>query len=614
MRPDGISSANGFSQASNGLSASPSRKTVFAHSSNSQPAHSSSNGESQKNGSSKTSKKSSSYFGHDREEVTRILIQSLYELGYDGAASLLSMESGYQLESPAVGIFRKAVLEGRWAEAEDILIQSFTPDADMRDTGFSSGKPATTEKLLLVENAEKNEMLFYLRQQKFLELLEARDLGSALIVLRHELTPLNYDVGRLHALSSLLMCPPEHLHNQAGWEGPISSSRERLLSELSKSISPSVMIPNNRLAILLNHVKQNQINRCLYHNTATPPSLYSDHMCDRNDFPLRTGVELSQHSDEVWYCQFSHDGSKLVTAGRDRHVYIYDTTNFSVYRQLEKHEEGVAHVSWSPDDTKLITCSQDKKARVWSVETGRCLLTINHHRQPVTAAVWAADGESFVTASLDLSSQLCHWSMRGDPLYTWHGGFRVQDCAITPDGRRLIAADVEEKIHVYDFATHEEEYCLALKSKPTSVAVSRDSRYMLVNLSEGQIQLIDLDTTEVIRRFQGQKQGHFVIRSAFGGAAENFVVSGSEDSRVYIWHKENGTLVETLEGHISGCVNAISWNPTNPGMFASAGDDCFVRIWTRERDMQRYAPASKGEAASVNGSARTSALRSTSSF
>lgn len=133
-----------------------------------------------------------------------------------------------------------------------------------------------------------------------------------------------------------------------------------------------------------------------------------------------------------------------------------------------------------------------------------------------------------MTASLDLSSQLCHWSMRGDPLYTWHGGFRVQDCAITPDGRRLIAADVEEKIHVYDFATHEEEYCLPLKSKPTSVTVSRDSRYMLVNLSEGQIQLIDLDTTEVIRRFQGQKQGHFVIRSAFGGAAENFVVSGSE--------------------------------------------------------------------------------------
>jgi hypothetical protein len=137
--------------------------------------------------------KTSSYFNHDREEVTRILIQSLYELGYSNSAALLSKESGYQLESPAVAIFRNAVLEGRWAEAERILVQSFQEQ--------SQEETASKEKLALVENAEKSEMLFYLRQQKFLELLDARDLGAALMVLRHELTPLNYDVGRLHALS-----------------------------------------------------------------------------------------------------------------------------------------------------------------------------------------------------------------------------------------------------------------------------------------------------------------------------------------------------------------------------------------------------------------------------
>lgn len=37
-------------------------------------------------------------------------------------------------------------------------------------------------------------------------------------------------------------------------------------------------------------------------------------------------------------------------------------------------------------------------------------------------------------------------------------------------------------------------------------------------------------------------------------------------------------LVETLEGHISGCVNSIAWNPADPSMFASAGDDCAVRM------------------------------------
>ncbi|KAL4882283.1 WD40-repeat-containing domain protein [Aspergillus karnatakaensis] len=591
MRPDGISSTNNFSQLSKGGAASPAQKAALSRALNGQTLHPSSNGEMKADGYQKALSKTSSYFGHDREEVTRILIQSLYELGYSGSASSLSKESGFQLESPAVAIFRNAVLEGRWSEAEHILVQSF-------QQGYSEDETTSKEKLALVDNADKSEMLFHLRQQKFLELLDARNLDAALKVLRYELTPLKYDTQRLHALSSLLMCPPEHLHDQAAWDGPIGFSRERLLSDLSKSISPSVMIPDNRLATLLDHVKQNQINQCLYHNTALSPSLYSDHMCDRNDFPLSTRLELKHHEDEVWHCQFSHDGTKLVTAGKDSSVIIYETSTFTVLFKLVEHSGGVAHTVWSPDDSKLITCSQDKTARVWSTETGRCLLTINHHRQPVTAAVWAPDGESFVTASLDLTSQLCHWSIRGNPLHLWHGEFRVQDCALTPDGRRLIVVDVERKIRVFNFRTREEEYALPLKTKATSVA----------------IQLIDLETSEIVRRFQGQKQSEFIIRSTFGGAADNFVVSGSEDSRIYVWHKENGTLVETLEGHREGCVNAISWNPADPGMFASAGDDKLVKIWSRERDAYPNSPPGKRRTAPGNNYARTSALRSTSSF
>ncbi|KAJ5182460.1 hypothetical protein N7492_000076 [Penicillium capsulatum] len=558
MRADAASKTNGFSQASNG---STPRKVSLNGSSSAFA-----NGGSHTNGAGKSST-NSTYYGHDREEVTRILIQSLYELGYNGAASTLTSESGYQLETSGVATFRSAVLGGRWFEAERILILSF------RHGGSNDRKASPEETLVLAEDADKNEMLFYLRQQKFLELLELRDFAAALVVLRQELTPLNFDVDRLHALSSLLMCPPELLHEQAGWDGPVSSSRERLLADLSKSISPSVMIPQHRLAILLDHVKQTQISNCLYHNTAASPSLYSDHMCDRSDFPLDVSIDLNQHSDEVWYCEFSHDGTKLVTAGKDRTVLIYDTRDFGLLHKLADHGDGVAFASWSPDDSKLITCSQDKKARVWDVETGYCLLTIDHHNQPVTAAGWAPDGESFVTASFDSSSQLCLWSIRGPSLYMWKGAFRVADCAISPDGRRLVAIDTESNVHVFDFRTYEEDYCLSLPCKATSVTISRDSKFMLVNLSQGEIQLIDLETTNVVRRFRGQKQGEFVIRSTFGGAGENFVVSGSEDSRVYIWHRENGSLVETLAGHVAGCVNSIAWNPTNPGMFASAGDD-----------------------------------------
>ena len=51
---------------------------------------------------------------------------------------------------------------------------------------------------------------------------------------------------------------------------------------------------------------------------------------------------------------------------------------------------------------------------------------------------------------------------------------------------------------------------------------------MLINMAENEVQLIDIETAEVVRRFLGQRQSEFIIRSAFGGADENLIISGSE--------------------------------------------------------------------------------------
>lgn len=186
MRADGLMGTNGFSQVSNGPAA---RKASL-----NSPATAPVNREGHGAGSGK-GHATSTYNGHDREEVTRILIQSLYELGYTGSADKLTEESGYRLETSGVATFRSAVLGGHWSDAEKILVASF------RSTGQAIQRAAAEEMLVLSEDANRSEMLFYLRQQKFLELLQNGDLGAALNVLRQELTPLNYDIDRLHALS-----------------------------------------------------------------------------------------------------------------------------------------------------------------------------------------------------------------------------------------------------------------------------------------------------------------------------------------------------------------------------------------------------------------------------
>jgi WD40 repeat protein len=124
--------------------------------------------------------------------------------------------------------------------------------------------------------------------------------------------------------------------------------------------------------------------------------------------------------------------------------------------------------------------------------------------------------------------QLCVWNHSGNRVHAWSGNYRVRDCSITPDGRRLVVLSSEKKIHVYDFRTREEEYSLAVKVDLTCLSITSDSRYMLVNRVDNEIQLLDIETAEVVRKYSGQKQGQCVIRSIFGGANENFVVSGSE--------------------------------------------------------------------------------------
>lgn len=96
--------------------------------------------------------------------------------------------------------FRHAVLQGEWSEAESLLFGSTEPD-DGGGVSISHGDSRRHAGLDFADGVDFDELKFRMREQKYLELLEARDLGNALMVLRQELTPLNQDTAKLHLLS-----------------------------------------------------------------------------------------------------------------------------------------------------------------------------------------------------------------------------------------------------------------------------------------------------------------------------------------------------------------------------------------------------------------------------
>ena len=200
------------------------------------------------------------------------------------------------------------------------------------------------------------------------------------------------------------------------------------------------------------------------------------------------------------------------------------------------------------------------------------------------------------------------------------------------EGTQFVAACADQTIRLCKISCDQgqprmhvaESESIHVQGPITSLSLSSDSRCLLVNVAseEQEMHVWDLHEKRCLHKCaasaltkfcnapratcepryrHGQKQGRFVIRSAFGGANDAFVASGSEDSQVYIWHRHNGLLLEArpphfcsvvegahdisppaapqvLPGH-SGTVNAVAWNPRDPQMFASASDDRTVRIW-----------------------------------
>uniref|UniRef100_A0A8C7DA35 WD repeat-containing protein 26 n=1 Tax=Oncorhynchus kisutch TaxID=8019 RepID=A0A8C7DA35_ONCKI len=468
------------------------------------------------------------------EDVIRLIGQHLHDLGLNQTVDLLMQESGCRLEHPSATKFRNHVVEGEW----DKVMKPF--------------EMYTTH-------------LFYLA----------------------ELTPLKYNTERIHILSGYLMCShAEDLRAKAEWEGKGTASRTKLLDKLQTYLPPSVMLPPRRLQTLLRQAVELQRERCLYHNTKLDSGLDSvslllDHACSRKQFPCYTQQILTEHCNEVWFCKFSNDGTKLATGSKDTTVIVWHVNTshqLKLMKTLEGHAYGVSYLAWSPDDTYLIACGPDDCSELWlwNVQTGELRTKMSQsHEDSLTSVAWNPDGKRFVTGGQ--RGQFYQCDLDGNLLDSWEG-VRVQCLWCLGDARTVLASDTHQRIRGYNFEDLTDRNIVQEDHPIMSFTVSKNGRLALLNVATQGVHLWDLHDRVLVRKYQGVTQGFYTIHSCFGGHNEDFIASGSEDHKVYIWHRRSELPIAELTGH-SRTVNCVSWNPVVPGLLASASDDGTVRIW-----------------------------------
>ncbi|KAI9221433.1 WD40-repeat-containing domain protein [Blastocladiella britannica] len=515
----------------------------------------------------------------DRSELVRLMVDELRALGHVKSAAMLEQESGTTFESRSVSSFRAAVMAGNWADAL----------ACIRDSG-----PASLQVPAHVLPA----VLFAIKEQQYLEQLESGDTPGALMTLRGELAPLQWDDARLHELSSFLMFPTaDDLRAAAQWPGAGPESRAATLAKVQSYVPPTVMVRSRRLEHLVAQALAAQEQACACHIGSDETdadgsgplrrvSLFSDHSCDAAlAIPTECVAVLADHEDEVWFAAFSHAGTRIAGGSKDGSTIVWDVTSRSVVYRLLGHDSAVAYLAWSPDDAYLATCGNDNSVRLWNMATGQCTRVLTRHDESVTACAWLSNGQHFVTGGLD--KKMVIWDMNGNVVHQWTG-HRITDLQASRDGRYIVTAS-NGHIRVYDVHTHAEIMSFSESESVTSLSLSKDDRYLLTNTAGQELHVWQLFSGAaggaipdpvLVRRYVGHKQGKFVIRSTFGGPGDAFLVSGSEDNKAYVWHRGSGEVVSELAGH-TATVNSACWNPTITSMVATCSDDGTIRLYVQ---------------------------------
>ena len=128
----------------------------------------------------------------------------------------------------------------------------------------------------------------------------------------------------------------------------------------------------------------------------------------------------------------------------------------------------------------------------------------------------------------------------------------------------------------------------------TTINSNYYNEFFIVNTSKihASINLYSLSSFELLNKYYGHIQTQFVIKCCIGGKNNDYIFSGSEDSKIYIWHRRSSIHLFCLSGH-TGPVNSLTillyssatscldglYSNSNEYLF-SVSDDHTIKVWS----------------------------------
>jgi COMPASS component SWD3 len=409
-------------------------------------------------------------------------------------------------------------------------------------------------------------------KQLFLEYADSHD-SRALGILQKRLKPMEHlHPDEFRDLAYVLTCRNvKDVPRFASWDK--SASRMELTRSLQQPMQDSSHdhLPPNRLETLLNQALLYQVSRAKHPPSHSVSSLMRD--WTPKVVPDVLNLEYRGHTDNIKAVAWINDTA--ISGGSDGTVRIWprqtkeqaislssrvwnlDTTPDSILAAcasgsvhllkqsiggewqkslaLQHSDSDIYACRFHPAQRWIATGGYDKEIKIWDLETCRLIQTLSGHDLAVSSLVFHPMGNLLVSGGKD--SSLKFW-------------------------------DLNSATCIRTWSSH--------LGPVTSVDCNSSGSFILTASKDNSNRLWDVRQSRPIQKYRGhQNTSKNLVRARI--VSDDYIVSGSEDGKVYWWDMTSAKILRVL-GKMDGTVYDVQMNAF--GELISGGEDGVVRMYT----------------------------------
>jgi WD40 repeat protein len=151
------------------------------------------------------------------------------------------------------------------------------------------------------------------------------------------------------------------------------------------------------------------------------------------------------HNDQIESVAFSPDGARILSAGADQTIKLWDVATSQLLRTFIGHTDYVQAVAFSPDGGRILSGGFEGTLILWDAATGKALQTYHSKLDPgesntITSVAFSPDGSKILAASQNKTLKV--WDVStGALLRTLKGPGYISSAAFSADGSTILSGD-----------------------------------------------------------------------------------------------------------------------------------------------------------------------------